>query len=117
VKLSQQLGAAKYERALTLTETGSPNLEGYLFTNYEGAHGIERVDIIWYDCPGLIVDTPDLPLDCFNAALYTVPTAPIGVSDHLNGAMQVLTDSSDGVIDGKVSLAINRNPVYIHYNP
>jgi PKD repeat protein len=41
VKLSQQLGAAKYERALTFTETASPNLEGYVFTT-RGVHGIER---------------------------------------------------------------------------
>jgi hypothetical protein len=117
LKLSQQLGAAKYERALTKTETGSANLEGYVFTNYEGAHGTERVDIIWYDCPGLIVDTPKLPIDCTNSAVYAVPTASIGVADHLGGAVQILTDSSDGVLDGKVSLVINRNPVYIHYNP
>ena len=115
--LSQQLGAAKFERALTPAETGSPNLEGYMFTNYEGAHGTERVDVIWYDCPSLIVDTPDLPVDCLDAAVYTVPTAPVGVSDHLGGAMQILADGSDGVLDGKVSLAIDRNPVYIHYNP
>jgi hypothetical protein len=117
VKLGQQLGAAKYERALTKTETGSANLEGYVFTNYEGAHGTERVDIIWYDCPGLIVDTPNLPVDCTNSAIYTVPAAPIGVADHLSGAVQILTDNSDGVVDGKVKIAINRNPVYIHYNP
>ncbi len=116
-QLSQQLGAAKYQRALTQAETGSRNLEGYTFTNYEGVHGTDRIDVIWYDCPSLIVDTPDLPSDCLNAAVYTVSAAPIGVSDHLGGAMQILTDNSDGVVDGKVSLAINRNPVYIHYNP
>jgi hypothetical protein len=31
--------------------------------------------------------------------------------------MQILTDGSDGKVDSKVSLWINRNPVYIHYNP
>ena len=116
-QLSQQLGAAKYQRALTRAETGSRNLEGYTFTSYEGVHGTDRIDVIWYDCPGLIVDTPDLPSDCLNAAVYAAPAAPVGVSDHLGGAMQILTDNSDGVVDGKVSLAINRNPVYIHYNP
>ncbi len=116
-QLSQQLGAAKYQRALTQAETGSRYLEGYMFTDDTGVHGTDRIDVIWYDCPGLIVDTPDLPSDCLNAAVYTVPAAPIGVSDHLGGAMRILTDGSDGVIDGKVSLAINRDPVYIHYNP
>jgi hypothetical protein len=117
LKLSQQLGAAKYERPLTQSEAGSPNLEGYVFTNYEGAHGTERVDIIWYDCPSLIVDTPNLPKDCSNSASYAVPVAVIGVADHLGGAVQILTDSGDGVSDGKVTLQINRNPIYIHYNP
>lgn len=116
-KLSQQLGAAKFERALTPAETGSPNLEGYMFTNYEGAHGTERVDVIWYDCPSLIVDTPDLPVDCLDSAIYTVPTSTIGITDHLGGAMRILTDDSDGVLDGKVSLTIDRNPIYIHYDP
>ena len=80
-------------------------------------HGVERMDVIWYDCPSLIVDTPNLPVDCLKAASYIVPAAPIGVADHLGGTLQILTDSSDGKIDGKVALAINRNPVYIHYNP
>jgi hypothetical protein len=120
LKFSQQLGAAKYERALTQAETGSPNLEGYVFTNYGGANGAERVDIMWYDCPGLIVDTftdPNLPVDCLNSAAYTVSAGSLGVADHLGGAMQILTDSSDGQSDGKVTLWINRNPIYIHYNP
>ena len=121
MKFSQQLGAAKYERPLDQAETGSPtpagSLEGYVFTNYAGAHGAERVDIIWYDCRSMIVDTPDLPFDCLNSAAYTVSATRIGVTDHLGGAMQILTDGSDGQFDGKVSVLINRNPIYIHYNP
>lgn len=117
--LYHELHAAKYQRALTSAETSrSPYLEGYIFTNYAGAHGTERVDVVWYDCPGLIVGLHhDLPVDCLNAAPYTISATKIGVVDQVTGAMQIYTDGSDGVIDGKITLIINRAPVYIHYQP
>jgi hypothetical protein len=46
-----------------------------------------------------------------------VNDAKIGVTDHLTGSLQILTDASDGVIDGKIKLMVDRNPIYIHYNP
>jgi hypothetical protein len=114
----QELHAARYQRALNSAETaGVPNLEGYVFTNYAGAHGTERVDVVWYDCPGLIVGTGKLPVDCLNAAPYTVSAAQIGVVNHATGITQIYTDAGDGTTDGKVTLTVNRAPIYIHYQP
>jgi hypothetical protein len=31
--------------------------------------------------------------------------------------VQILTDGGDGLSDGKVTLQVDRNPIYIHYTP
>jgi hypothetical protein len=116
--LYQELRAARYQRALNSAETGGvPNLEGYVFTNYGGAHGTERVDVAWYDCPSLIVGNGTLPADCLNAAPYTVSASKISVVNHVTGVAQIYTDGGDGMNDGKITLVINTSPVYIHYQP
>jgi hypothetical protein len=61
----------------------------------------------------LIVGIGALPADCLNAAPYTVSASKISVVNHVTGAAQIYTDNGDG----KITLAINTNPVYIHYQP
>ena len=116
-RLITQLKAAQFERALTSGEMGHPDLEGYRYSQTTVAGNTERIDVTWYDCPGLVVGTGSLPVDCLNAAAYDVPASQVTVYDHLNGSGVVYTDGNDGVLDGKVKLFINRNPVYIHYTP
>jgi hypothetical protein len=58
-----------------------------------------------------------LPLDCPNAAPYRIAATHVGIVDHLDGILQIRSDADDGTLDGKVTLTINRDPVYIHYNP
>lgn len=117
VRLNEQLHAARYDRPLTFAETRSSYLEGYVFTDKVGTSSSERVDVIWYDCPGLVVGVGTLPTDCTSSASYFVNDTKIGVTDHLTGSLQILTDASDGVINGKIKLTVNRDPIYIRYNP
>jgi hypothetical protein len=116
-RLITQLKAARFERALTSGETGHPDLEGYRYTQTTTTGATERIDVIWYDCPGLVVGTGSIPVDCLNAAAYSVPAPHATVYDHLNGSALVYMDGDDGVLDGKIKLFINRNPKYIHYIP
>lgn len=117
MRLDQQLRSARYERALTTSELASTALEGYVFTDKPGTASAQRIDVVWYDCPGLIVGTGNLPYDCANSAGYPIPAARITVYDYLNGTPIVYTDADDGVVDGKVTLSVNRKPLYVHYTP
>jgi hypothetical protein len=117
VRLNQQLRAARFERALNPVELASTNLEGYVFTDNPGTASAQRIDVVWYDCPGLVVGIGVLPTDCENSAGYAVPASRITVYDHLDGSPSVFTDAGDGKTDGTVTLSVNRNPMYIHYTP
>ncbi len=116
-RLITQLKAAHFERALTASELGHSDLEGYRYVQTTTTGASERIDVLWYDCPGLVVGTGSLPVDCLNAAAYKVPASRVTVYDHLNGSAAVYLDGNDGLLDRKVKLSINRNPVYIHYTP
>ena len=117
VRLDEQLRAARYERALIQSELASTNLEGYVFTDQPGTTSAQRIDVVWYDCPSLVVGIGVLPTDCANSAGYAVFAAKVAVYDHLNGSPMIYTDAADRIVDGKITLSVNRNPVYIHYNP
>ena len=115
-RLISLLGRARYVRALSVTETDSPFIEGYVFS-VPWLPTAKRIDVVWFDCPSLQVDTPDLPVDCSNSALYSIPVSQIGIMDHLTGALMFRTDGDDGEFDGRVTISVNTNPIYIDYDP
>lgn len=112
--LTTQLDKAAYARALTGAETGGGNIEGYVFYR-RGPTGIERLDILWYDCPEYSQIPPG---DCSPGAsqTMTVPASFVKITD-LYGNSSVLDDAGDGIVDGKVVLEIGPNPIYVLYNP
>jgi len=112
--LTAQLGQSRYVRPLTEEETGGGNIEGYVFS-VPGANGRERLDVVWYDCPGYL-EMP--PQDCPSGTSQTmmVPVSVLWIVD-LYGNSSVQYDASDGVIDGHVALEIWPDPVYVKYNP
>ncbi len=117
-RLTAFLGRAQFVRALSRDETDSPFIEGYVFS-VPGLPNPKRIDVVWFDCPSLHVDTPNLPEDCEFSAPFHVPAARIGVIDHLTGPLVILNDGDDGNVDGWVTLpgGVNTNPIYIDYNP
>jgi hypothetical protein len=111
-----ELRDATFVRTLNSQETGHERLEGYVFSTRSG-NTSQRIDVIWYDCPTMVVFTPELPVDCNSTATYRVHAAQVGVRQHMPGPMLIKYDADDGVIDGLVSLQVNTDPIYIHYSP
>jgi hypothetical protein len=111
-----ELRDATFVRALKVQEIGNQNLEGYMFSTPSSSSS-QRIDVIWYDCPTLVVFTPDLPVDCNTTATYRIHAAQVGVRQYMPGPMLIKHDADDGVTDGMVSLQINADPIYIHYLP
>jgi hypothetical protein len=111
-----ELRDATFIRTLKVQEIGNQNLEGYMFST-SSSSGSQRIDVIWYDCPTLVVFTPDLPVDCNTTATYRIHAAQVGVRQYMPGPMLIKHDADDGVTDGMVSLQINADPIYIHYLP
>jgi hypothetical protein len=112
--LTAQLGPARYVRSLTEAETGSEDIEGYVFS-VPGADGWERLDVMWYDCPEYQKHPPE---DCSPGASETmmVPASVLQITD-LYGNSSIRYDASDGTIDGQIALEIGPNPIYVEYDP
>ena len=111
--LTAQLGQARYVRSLTEGETGGGDLEGYVFS-VPGADGWERLDVIWYDCP-TYQHRP--PVDCPSGTSQTMSVAAsaLRITD-MYGNSGVQYDASDGVLDGRVTLQIGLDPVYVEHD-
>ena len=110
--MTSQLGQARYERPLTAGETGGGNIEGYVFSVPDGT-GTERLDVIWYDCPGY---RQSPPADCPPGASQTmVVAAPALQVTDLYGNHSVQYDADDGKLDSKVELQVGPYPVYVKY--
>lgn len=112
--LADQLGKASYKRPLTKDETNSDNIEGYVFT-VPGKSVKSRLDVIWYDCPGYKYTPPE---DCSPGVSQTmeVQASALQVTD-LYGNSNIQYDLDDGIADGKVTLEIGPDPVYVKYDP
>lgn len=111
--LTEQLGQARFVRALTEAETGGGDIEGYVF-NVWGASGRERRDVIWLDCPTLRLSPPQ---DCPGSSqLMTVAASEVMVT-QVDSAKSIVTDGDDGQPDGRVTLTIGPAPIYVDYTP
>jgi hypothetical protein len=111
---------ASYSQTIPVSVTGSSQIEGYRFSvPYSG--GQKRLDVYWYDCPSLYTPTlyvNGFPVDCTSTAPLKISATRIGKIDKL-GNQIILTDASDGLLDGKINIAggIGSSPIYIDYNP
>ena len=103
--MTSMLHRATYQRTLTLAETGSNQIEGYVFDV-----GGQRLDIVWTNdsTPFNADDDPELPFSANASTLW--------VSDKF-GSRVLLDDAHDGVIDGKVTLLVGGSPLFLEYNP
>ena len=103
--MTAMLGRAVYQRPLTLTETGSEQIEGYVFQVCG-----RRLDVVWTedDTPYDPNDDPSLPL--------TVQAQALHVVDKF-GNETSYTDGSDGVTDGWLTVLVGGSPLYLEYNP
>jgi hypothetical protein len=101
---SRMIIGAKYVRALDSQETGSPDLEGYLFSRTDG----RRLIVIWTEDSSKYNpdDNPTVP--------FTINKPSLTVTDKYGQSTQ-WQDSNDGVVDNKVTLWIDGSPVFIEY--
>jgi hypothetical protein len=110
--LTEQLGKAQYVRPLTQGETGGGNIEGYVF-NLNGPGGVERLDVVWVDCPAY-QELPPQDCDPGTSQTMAVATSALLITD-LYGGSRVQYDADDGVVDGYVRLGIGLNPVFLKH--
>ncbi len=103
--MTGMLEDASYERALTIAETGSEQIEGYVFRVYG-----QRIDVVWLedDTPYNGDDDPMLPL--------TVQAQTLRVTDK-HGNATWLNDGDDGTVDGRITIQVSGSPLYLEYNP
>lgn len=103
--MTAMLERAVYQRSLTAAETGSEQIEGYVF-HVCG----QRLDVVWTedDTPYDPDDDPSLPL--------TVQAQALRVVDK-SGNETLLNDEDDGVADGQITILAGGSPLYLEYNP
>jgi streptogramin lyase len=104
-EMTTMLSRALYQRPLTLAETGSEQVEGYVFQVCGG-----RLDVVWTEDDTYLDpdDNPILPL--------TVQAQTLRVVDKF-GVGTWLNDADDGVADGQITILVGGSPLYLEYNP
>lgn len=103
--MTRQLNRAIYQRTLTIAETGSAQMEGYIFQ--AGRH---RIDVIWtedstWTNPN---DDPWLP--------FTAVASRLQVADKFGNAW-IYTDAEDGTTDQRITVLVGGSPLYLIYEP
>jgi alpha-L-arabinofuranosidase len=103
--MTGMLEGAVYQRLLTLAETNSDQIEGYVFQAYG-----DRLDVVWTEDDTLYDpdDDPWLPL--------TVQAGTLRVVDKFGNEIWY-DDEGDGRIDGKVTIFVGGSPLYLERNP
>jgi len=103
--MTDMFTGASYQRPLTLAETGSDQLEGYVFQ----ACG-RRIDVVWTedDTPYDPDDDPVLPL--------TVQARAVRVLDKFGNGLWY-GDADDGKVDGRITVSVGGSPLYLEYDP
>ena len=95
--ITEELGSAHYKRKLTDAETGHEEMEAYLFVDYQN----QRDTYVAWLNPVMTTATGTLRL-----------TAPQATVRDIYGATTI-NDSADGAHDGRVTIRIGGEPVYI----
>lgn len=103
--MTRMLGGAVYQRPLTLAETASDQIEGYVFQKCGG-----RLDVVWTE-DGTFYNADDDP-----ALPLTVSAHRLRVVDKL-GNETWLYDADDGRADGRITVLVGGSPLYLEYRP
>jgi hypothetical protein len=103
--MTDMLTGALYQRPLTLAETASDQVEGYVFQACGG-----RLDVVWTedDTPYDPDDDPVLPL--------TVQAQTVRVLDKFGNEVWY-DDADDGRKDGRTTVTVGGSPLYLEYDP
>jgi hypothetical protein len=98
-KMASMLAGVEYQRGLTLTETGSSKIEGYVFKAIQG----HRFDVVWTEDQTHFnpSDDPQLPL--------VVNARQLRVVDKY-GNETWLTSTT-----GKITVVVSGSPLYLEY--
>ena len=95
--LTSQLSDVRFERALTMAETGTAAIEGYVFSQ-----GTWSVYVVWTN-------------DDANHSMAIAASAIERVDKY--GATDVTLDADDGMADGVVTIEVRPSPVYLRLEP
>jgi len=96
--MMEEMDTAHFDRVLTTAETGDDNLEVYRFVDYVA----DRITYIaWLN-----------PIDTEEVAPLAIPAAQATLKD-IYGASSSASDADDGATDGRVTVQVGGQPVYI----
>ena len=104
--MTSMLSFRTYLRPLSLAETGSEQIEGYVFLR-----GATRMDVVWVNDVKPLdpsTDAPSFPL--------VISAQRLRVTDKY-GVTYLAGDIDDGVLDGRVEISVDGSPLYLEYNP
>jgi hypothetical protein len=103
--MTGMLARALYQRPLALAETGSDQIEGYVFQTCG-----RRIDVVWTED-----DTPFDPDDNPSLVL-NVQAQTLRVVDKF-GNESWHDDADDGQADGRITITVGGSPLYLEYSP
>jgi hypothetical protein len=95
--LTTHLTGARYERTLTVQETGADAIEGYVMVQ-----DAQTIYVVWTN------DEATYSLD--------VPADSVERVDKF-GSADIVLDSYDGSVDGVVTLDVGPSPMYLRFEP
>jgi streptogramin lyase len=93
--LTSRLSGMRYQRTLTLDETGTSDIEGYVF-----GRGQEMVYVVWTN------DGATYPLEISASAVEKVGKY---------GSLSQILDEDDGLLDSKVVVEVYSSPTYFYF--
>ena len=96
--ISSELGTTRFERQLTLAETGASEMEAYEFT--DRVHN-SMVYVAWLD-----------PIDTTDVRPLRLAAPQVTVRD-IYGNSYIANDGDDGISDGWVTIPVSGRPVYV----
>lgn len=94
-----ELSTAHFNRRLSSTETGFSNMEVYQFNDYVYSRDVY---IAWLD-----------PIDTTEIKPLKLPFARAIIKDVVSNDTTEVLDSTDGLIDGNVTVSVSRIPIYV----
>ncbi len=97
--LVSELSTAHFKQILSQTETGTADMEVYQFNDYTYNRDVY---VAWMD-----------PVDTAVTQPLKLSGTQATIRQFINGTTQIITDSNDGVVDGKVTVQITADPIYM----
>jgi hypothetical protein len=113
-RMTDMLASATYQRTLTAADTGTSEIEGYSFSVCG-----QRLDVVWTEGESWSSTNDDPEIQ------WKVPAESLRVTDKFgniagckdNDHDGLCRDNDDGKNDGRTTITVGGDPLFVEYNP